>query len=139
MFIPTVSDDGEEQQQDNELETTKKSCLIARRCTGSEICDAVETPGVKLLVAQGLVSVTIQKVNSSRSGLYKVRAFFGKYMFEVDATLVVNEASFSSTTAPPHSCTPKHPNSSHLLWLYVLIPAVILLVVYFCKHKKAKM
>ncbi|ROK34516.1 hypothetical protein DPX16_0398 [Anabarilius grahami] len=103
--------------------------LIARRCASSDNCDAVETPGVKLLVGHRHVSVTIQRVNSSRSGVYEVNPV-GKDMPEVNSiTLVVNEASSSSTTAPPHSSTPKPPNSSNLLWLYVLIPLVIVIAI----------
>ncbi|KAK9954697.1 hypothetical protein ABG768_016746 [Culter alburnus] len=70
-------------------ETTNETRLIAQRCAGSERCDAVETPGVKL-VERGSVSVTIQRVNSSRSGVYKVQVFNGKYVFERNVTLVVN-------------------------------------------------
>lgn len=46
--------------------------------------------GFSLLVEEGRVSLTIQNVNISSSGLYTALAFFGKKVYEVNATLVVN-------------------------------------------------
>lgn len=70
-------------KQDNQEET---SVIAQHPWTYEE----TPPPGVSLLVEEGRVSVTIQNVNSSRSGLYTAQAFFGKDTYEVNATLVVN-------------------------------------------------
>ncbi|ROL41049.1 hypothetical protein DPX16_0379 [Anabarilius grahami] len=102
-------------KQDNKEETV----VIAQQPWNHE-----ETPpsGVSLLVEKGRLSVTIQNVSISRSGLYTAEAFFEKDTYEVNATLVVIEAAFSSTIMPPHSSTPKLlNNSSQLLWLSLIV------------------
>jgi len=45
--------------------------------------------GVKLIVEEDRLSVIIQDVNISRSGLYKVEVYTGTKVSEDDATLVV--------------------------------------------------
>ncbi|ROL46830.1 hypothetical protein DPX16_1057 [Anabarilius grahami] len=140
----TISFDIDEVQKATEVRITfrqdnkEKPVVIARR---PWIYDEAPPAGVSLRVEEGRVNVTIQHVNISRnSGVYRARAFFGKKVSEVKATLVVIEASFSSTKAPPHTSTPKPPDSSDLLWLCALIPVAIIIsgVVYFCKHKRAR-
>jgi len=64
--------------------------LVAQKCAPHEGCDNVDTPGVSLIFEKGCLSVIIQKVNISRSGLYKAEAFFGEKVFEVIATLAVH-------------------------------------------------
>jgi len=64
--------------------------LVAQKCAPHEGCDNVDTPGVSLIFGKGCLSVIIQKVNISRTGLYKAEAFFGEKVFEVIATLAVN-------------------------------------------------
>ncbi|KAK9954696.1 hypothetical protein ABG768_016745 [Culter alburnus] len=51
------------------------------------------------------------------------------------------KALLPDTESSPHTCTPKPPDSSDLLWLCALIPVVIVIsgVVYFWKRRRAKM
>jgi len=71
-------------------ETTKNMSLVAQKCAPHEGCDNVDTPGVSLIFEIGCLSVIIQKVDISRTGLYKAQTFFGEKVFEVNATLAVN-------------------------------------------------
>ncbi|XDV46535.1 hypothetical protein PO909_014417 [Leuciscus waleckii] len=71
-------------------ETTKSLSLIAQKCVPHEGCAVVDTSGVSLIFGKECLSVIIQNVNISRSGLYIAEAFFGKDVCEVKATLVVN-------------------------------------------------
>ncbi|CAM4675139.1 unnamed protein product [Leuciscus chuanchicus] len=81
------------------------------------VYDDPPRPGVTLIVGKGCLSVIIQNVDISRSGLYKAEAYTGKKVCEVTATLVVNKAPVSSSPTPL--------SSSDLHWLYALIPLVI--------------
>ncbi|KAK7132802.1 hypothetical protein R3I93_019134 [Phoxinus phoxinus] len=106
------------------------------------VYDDPPEPGVTLILGKGSVSVIIQDVDISRSGLYKARAFTGKKVCEENATLVVIKAPVSSTISPPHSSSsPKPPRSSDLRRLYAFLPVVfiniiIILVYCFWKHRK---
>ncbi|XDV46534.1 hypothetical protein PO909_014416 [Leuciscus waleckii] len=117
-------------------ETTKNLSLISQKCAPHEGCAVVDTSGVSVLVGGECVRVTIHNVNISRSGLYIAEAFFGKDVYEVKATLVVNKAPVSSSPAPPHSSSssPTPLSSSDLHWLYALIPVfiIIIIILVFC-------
>ncbi|KAG1932435.1 uncharacterized protein LOC120471128 [Pimephales promelas] len=127
-----------------EEETTKKMFLVAQKCAPHEGCDNVDTPGVSLIFEIGCLSVIIQKVNISRSGLYIAQACFGKDVIEVIATLAVNKAPVSSTVSPPHSSsspTPAHSSQPHRR--YALITAVIFIIIIiiiciicFCRWRR---
>ncbi|XDV46519.1 hypothetical protein PO909_014404, partial [Leuciscus waleckii] len=92
------------------------------------VYDDPPRPGVTLIVGKGCLSVIIQNVDISRSGLYKAEAYTGEKVFEVTATLVVNKAPVSSSPAPPHSSSSPTPlSSSDLHWIVIVIVIVIVI------------
>ncbi|CAM4675001.1 unnamed protein product [Leuciscus chuanchicus] len=139
----TISFDTDEVEKADEVRITFKEDkkeyaeLIAQK---PWVYDDPPRPGVTLIVGKGCLSVIIQNVNISRSGLYKAEAYTGEKVCEVTATLVVNKAPVSSSPAPPHSSSSPTPlSSSDLHWLYALIPLVIVVSggVYFWKLRRA--
>ncbi|CAM4675022.1 unnamed protein product [Leuciscus chuanchicus] len=78
------------------------------------VYDDPPRPGVTLIVGKGCLSVIIQNVNISRSGLYKAEAYTGGKVSEVTATLVVNSES-SSFLQSSSSTLLLQPNTSQLL------------------------
>ncbi|KAK7132799.1 hypothetical protein R3I93_019132 [Phoxinus phoxinus] len=142
----TISFDIDEVEKADEVRITFKedkkgySVLLAQK---PWVYDDPPEPGVTLILGKGSVSVIIQDVNISRSGLYKAEAYTREKVCEETATLVVNKAPVSSSPAPPHSSSsPKPPRSSGLQWIVIVIVIVIALVivipggVYFWKHKR---
>ncbi|CAM4675094.1 unnamed protein product [Leuciscus chuanchicus] len=124
----TISFDIDEVEKADEVRITFKEDkkeyaeLIAQK---PWVYDDPPRPGVSLIVGKGCLSVIIQNVNISRSGLYKAEAYTGKKVCEVTATLVVYKG--------PVSSSPKPLSSSDLQWLYALIPLVVVVLggVYF--------
>ncbi|CAM4674992.1 unnamed protein product [Leuciscus chuanchicus] len=146
----TISFDTDEVEKADEVRITFKEDkkeyaeLIAQK---PWVYDDPPRPGVTLIVGKGCLSVIIQNVNISRSGLYKAEAYTGGKVCEVTATLVVNKAPVSSSPAPPHSSSisPTPLSSSNLRGHYALIPVFIciifiifiILCVCFWKHGMA--
>ncbi|XP_077074156.1 uncharacterized protein LOC143725555 [Siphateles boraxobius] len=54
------------------------------------VYDDPPSPGVTLILGKGCLSVIIQNISISRSGLYKAEVYTGEKVCEVTATLVVN-------------------------------------------------
>ncbi|XP_052396607.1 uncharacterized protein LOC127944599 isoform X2 [Carassius gibelio] len=113
--------------------------LIARYvCDHHRDCRVVERAGVSLRIEEGTVSLILLDVSSSNSGLYEAQVLNGKYVSEIQATLVVKEPVLSSTKETPQTSSPKPPDSSgHLwLWLCALLILPVLTVIGFCWRKK---
>ncbi|XP_039530353.1 uncharacterized protein LOC120481004 [Pimephales promelas] len=112
--------------------------LLAKYCSPHTfpICDPIETPH-HLQVKGGNVSLFLVNVNISWSGLYTARVITDNHEFEVNTTLVVNQAPVSSSPAPPHSSSPNPPRSTDLRWLVpvTVIPLVIILFGGVCFWK----
>ncbi|KAK7129418.1 hypothetical protein R3I94_017583 [Phoxinus phoxinus] len=125
----TISFDIEEVEKADEVKIIFKedkkgySVLLAQE---PWVYDDPPVPGVTLILGKRCLSVIIQDVDISRSGLYRAQAFFRERVYEETATLVIIEAPVSSSPAPPHS------SSSDLQWLYDLIPLVIVVSAGVC-------
>ncbi|KAK7129412.1 hypothetical protein R3I94_017577 [Phoxinus phoxinus] len=120
---------------------SKGKRLLAQFCSPESfpICDPVETS--HLQVEGGNVSMILLNVNISRSGLYTAQVITANKVYEVTATLVVNQAPVSSSPASPHSSSrPKPPSSSKLIWIVIVIviPLVIIVSVGVCFWKLRK-
>ncbi|XP_026093133.1 uncharacterized protein LOC113065818 [Carassius auratus] len=116
--------------------------LIARYfCDRPGDCRVLERPGVSLRIEEGTASLILLDVSSSNSGLYEAQVLNGKYVSEIQATLVVKEPVLSSTKDPPQTSSPKPPDSSGHLWLWLcasLISLVIIGVIGFLLLKKLR-
>jgi len=88
----TISFDIDEVEKADEVRITfkedkkKYDVLLAQE---PWVYDDPPPAGVKLIVEEDRLSVIIQDVNISRSGLYKVEVYTGTKVSEDDATLVV--------------------------------------------------
>ncbi|KAK7132800.1 hypothetical protein R3I93_019133 [Phoxinus phoxinus] len=108
----TISFDIDEVEKADEVKISYKedkkeySVLIAQK---PWVYDDPPVPGVTLILGKGCVSVIIQNISISRSGLYKAEAYTREKVSEVNATLVVNQAPVSSTISPPHSSSSPNP------------------------------
>ncbi|XP_026092449.1 uncharacterized protein LOC113065431 isoform X2 [Carassius auratus] len=116
--------------------------LVAQycRCADCGYCRVVETPGVLLRIEEGTASLILLDVSSSNSGLYEAQVFNGNNVSEIQATLVVKEPVLSSTKETPQTSSPKPPDSSgHLwLWLCALLILPVLTVIGFLLFKKRR-
>ncbi|XP_026092446.1 uncharacterized protein LOC113065428 [Carassius auratus] len=116
--------------------------LVARycRCADCGHCIPVGTPGVSLRIEEGTASLILLDVSSSNSGLYEAQVFNGNNVSEIQATLVVKEPVLSSTKESPQTSSPKPPDSSgHLwLWLCALLILPVLTVIGFLLFKKRR-
>ncbi|XP_077074160.1 uncharacterized protein LOC143725558 [Siphateles boraxobius] len=101
--------------------------LLAQYCSPDTvpICESSEHVQVK----GGNLSLTLVKVNSSSSGLYTAQVITDNKVFYVNATLVVNQASVSSTAPPHSSSSPKPLRSSELRWIVIVIVISLIIVV----------
>ncbi|KAK7132801.1 hypothetical protein R3I93_019133 [Phoxinus phoxinus] len=121
----TISFDIDEVEKADEVKISYKedkkeySVLIAQK---PWVYDDPPVPGVTLILGKGCVSVIIQNISISRSGLYKAEAYTREKVSEKHQF-----PPLYLLHTPPPAQTP--PRSSDLRGHYALIPVIIIFII----------